>query len=114
MRRNKPKQKIAAHIKQDVALSKAVSIAVITVSSMVFTGKFKREDAKDNLQSRIKSIQRRYGYWKCMENLPGIIKAMEENPKVHLKLKEKGNPVKVPLIWQPLKEFYDKLKGEVI
>jgi hypothetical protein len=111
MRRNKPQQKVPAHIKQDVALSKAVSIAVITVSSMVFTDKMKREEAPDNLQRRFKSIQKRYGYWKCMENLPGIIKAMEENPKVHLKLDNKNNPVKVPLIWQPLQEFYNKLKG---
>lgn len=111
MGRNKPKQRIPAKIKQDVALSKAVSVAVITVSSMVYTDKLKREEAPDNLKSRFTSIQKRYGYWKCMDNLPGIIKAMEENPKVSLELK-KGSRVKVPLIWQPLKDFYNILKGE--
>jgi hypothetical protein len=112
MRRDKPQQKIATHIKQDVSISKAFSIAIITVSSMVFTDKLKKEEAPDNIRRRCLSIQRKYGYWKCIENLPGIVKAMEENPKVSLKLQEKGNPVKVPLLWQPLKEFYNKLKGE--
>ena len=111
MKRNKPRQKIPARVKQDVSISKAFSVAVITVSSMVFTNKLKREDAPDNLNKRLKSIQQKYGYIKCIDNLPGIIKAMEENPKVSLKLGEKGNLVKVPLIWQPLKEFYDKLNG---
>jgi len=100
-----------AGLKQHQSCAKALSVAVMTISSKIELGKMKHEELDNESGKRFRNIQRRYGYVLFMECAPEVIKRMTEVPRITMNFN--GEKRKVFMQVEYLKKYYEALKGEI-